>query len=263
MTSKLEQAKQAYLVLSASERKQFESFMAKHRQDKHHSRRIVLRDGGGKRACYNGKTGIVVEGSKRSGGWIDVRVGRDTVSWRSGNWDEEMEQLDVVDLDPRTLALPTDALALVLGRVALPTRLRAMSVSTAWAALTEVPDVWASLVTPLDATDFNAARLSKLLMRSHELQVLDVGVDAGRHTADSVLNLTLAQAAHPMHTTLCSLAQQGRLKSLHTLRFRYSMPWVSERLLITVLQSCLQLRHLQLPKDSRFHLDRLPVNLTP
>ena len=134
---------------------------------------LQLVKGTGKRAAYNRQRATLVAGSWRAGGWVDVLLqGGERISWRSGAWKK-------VEPEVVAVAVPADALGLILAACPLNQRLKAMGVSSEWAAQAANPEVWSHLCTPRSAGAFSAERLIMLLNRAgSHLQLLDIGCDA-------------------------------------------------------------------------------------
>jgi len=66
-------------------------------------------------------------------------------------------------------------------------------------------------------------------------------------TGQTAINIEKIRGGdNPLPPSLLSLASSGRWARLHTLRFRYQMPWVTERFLVALAPHCSQLQHLQL-----------------
>ena len=232
-STRLACAKQAWLALKPNERAAFQEFVLAQAETSG-TLAILLSDGTGKRARYNGQHAMLVAGSKRSG-WVDVNTeSGETIVWRSGAW----------TVVPETVCIPADAIGLILSHCDLRQRLLAMSTSKQWATQASDPIAWRSLCTPLDATAYTAKRLISLLMRAGDgLQLLDIGCDSGRCVGVDLIDVDDDDAGipafqNPLAATLASLATSHKLAQMHTLRLRYHSQWADGQLLAQVVRGC-------------------------
>ena len=250
--SSMERAKQAWLELNPGDRVAFREFITTQEAGGDHDLKLI--NGSGRRAAYNEHLATLVENSQRSG-WVDVLLKGDAgkISWRSGAWIPVKKRTEVEEPE---LAVPMDALALILAQCSLAQRLRAMPTCSLWAELTASPEVWSHLCTPLCARSFTTERLKMLLDRAGDgLCLLDIGSDAGRVTSGTGSGSSCApiqledgmQRAHPLQTTLLSRAASNKFTCLHTLRFRYGAPWLTGKLLAQLVPRCTALEHLYVP----------------
>ena len=144
MSTRLASAKQAWLALKPDERAAFQAFvLAQAETSATATSTMLLSDGTGKRARYNGQHAMLVAGSQRSG-WVDVNTENgDTIAWRSGAW----------TIVPETMCIPEDAIGLILSHCDLRQRLLAMSTSKEWAAHASDPN---RVALPVHATRRNS-----------------------------------------------------------------------------------------------------------